>query len=69
MISSRFGLNPTIIQTEEQLSPCQSSALQPFIVMVTVAVAGGAGGLGKTVVEPLQPKGSKHKTFIFGRKV
>ncbi|RSL93245.1 hypothetical protein CDV31_014805 [Fusarium ambrosium] len=36
--------------------------------MVIVAVAGGTGGLGKTVLENLQLHGSHHKVFVLGRK-
>ncbi|KAL2827909.1 hypothetical protein BJY01DRAFT_241030 [Aspergillus pseudoustus] len=36
--------------------------------MVNVAVAGGTGGVGRTIVEQLLLSGSKHKTFILGRK-
>ncbi len=37
--------------------------------MVIVAVAGGTGGVGKTVVEQLQLSCTKHKAFVLGRKV
>jgi uncharacterized protein YbjT (DUF2867 family) len=36
--------------------------------MVTVAVAGGTGGVGKTIVETLVQK-SKHQVIVFIRKV
>ena len=36
--------------------------------MVRVAVAGGTGGLGRTLVEELV-KSNKHEVFIFSRKV
>ncbi|KAL2793251.1 NAD(P)-binding protein [Aspergillus keveii] len=36
--------------------------------MVVVAVAGGTGGLGKTVVEQLRLHGSHHKCYVLGRK-
>lgn len=37
--------------------------------MVIVAVAGGTGGVGKTVVEQLCLSRTKHQVFILGRKV
>lgn len=36
--------------------------------MVTVAVAGGTGGIGRTIVEELVSQ-QKHKLLILGRKV
>lgn len=36
--------------------------------MVTVAVAGGTGGIGRTIVETLVEQG-KHKVVILSRKV
>ncbi|KAF2025382.1 hypothetical protein EK21DRAFT_116859 [Setomelanomma holmii] len=35
--------------------------------MVTVAVAGGTGGIGKTMVEELARQG-KHKTLVLSRR-
>lgn len=37
--------------------------------MAIVAVAGGTGGIGKSVLEHLQHYGSHHKIFLLGRKV
>lgn len=37
--------------------------------MAIVAIAGGTGGVGKTVVEHLQRYGDHHKVFVIGRKV
>ncbi|KAJ4256886.1 hypothetical protein NW762_008982 [Fusarium torreyae] len=36
--------------------------------MGIIAVAGGTGGLGKTVLEQLQEHGSHHRVYILGRK-
>ncbi|WAO96127.1 NmrA domain-containing protein [Fusarium falciforme] len=36
--------------------------------MAIVAVAGGTGGIGKSVLEHLQHHGSHHKVFVLGRK-
>ena len=36
--------------------------------MVRVAIAGGTGGLGRTLVEELM-KGNDHEVFILSRKV
>ncbi|KAL2672141.1 hypothetical protein Neosp_012839 [[Neocosmospora] mangrovei] len=36
--------------------------------MAIVAIAGGTGGVGKTVVEHLQRYGDHHKVFVIGRK-
>ncbi|KAI8711354.1 hypothetical protein NCS52_01398500 [Fusarium sp. LHS14.1] len=36
--------------------------------MAIIAIAGGTGGVGKTVVEHLQRYGDHHKVFVIGRK-
>lgn len=58
----------TLIQRPVAFKNHLSNLIFIFTKMVVVAIAGGSGGLGRTLVEGIQARG-KHEVIVLSRKV